>query len=231
MIEFVGKPIIISLGGSLIIPNGGVDHQFLKTFREVIIKFVEKGFRFFIIAGGGKTCRNYQEAARQVVELSSEDIDWLGIHTTHLNGHLLRTIFRGYSYPKVLTHYAEKEDVSEPIVIAAGWKPGHSTDYDAVSFAKLYNCDTVLNLSDIPFVYDKDPDKFPDAKPLREISWKDFQKIVGDTWDPGLNAPFDPGASKLAAEASLKVVVMNGHNLQNFENYLEGKDFEGTVIS
>jgi len=227
----MGKPIVISVGGSLIVPAAGVDYLFLKGFRELLLQFTKHRFRFFIIAGGGKTCRDYQKAAQKVVKLDQEDLDWLGIHATHLNGHLLRTIFHDIAYPKVLTHYSEKEEISQPIVIAAGWKPGHSTDYDAVSFAKLYGCDTVLNLSDIRFVYDKDPDKFADARPLRKINWPAFRKIVGEAWDPGSNTPFDPVASKLAAQLGLKVVVMSGRDLKNLENYLLGKPFKGTIIS
>ena len=222
---------VISLGGSLIIPNGGPDTTLLKNFRETILRFVGDNHRFFIVTGGGMTTRAYQKAARRIVDLPDEDIDWLGIHVTHLNGHLLRTIFRDKAHVKVLTHYSEKEDISEPITIAAGWKPGHSTDYDAVMFAQLYGSNTVINLSNIPYVYDKDPNKFNDAIPLKEVSWGDFRKIVGDRWAPGDNLPFDPIASKEAQKSNLKVVVMDGQNLQNFENFLENKEFEGTIIS
>ena len=222
---------VISLGGSLIIPDGGPDTTFLKNFRETILKFVGDGHRFFIVTGGGMTTRAYQKAARKIVALPDEDVDWLGIHVTHLNGHLLRTIFRDKAHAKVLTHHNEKEDIPEPITIAAGWKPGHSTDYDAVMFAKLYGSGTVINLSNVPFVYDKDPKKFEDAKALKNVSWADFRKLVGDTWTPGDNLPFDPIASKAAQESNLKVVVMDGQNLQNFENFLDGKNFEGTTIS
>lgn len=221
---------VLSLGGSLIVPNGGPDHKFLKNFRETILKYVEAGNRFFIVAGGGMTTRSYQQAARKIIDLPDVDIDWLGIHVTHLNGHLLRTIFRDSAYIKVLTHYDEKLDIKEPITVAAGWQPGHSTDYDAVMFAKLYGSNTVVNLSNIPFVYDKDPNKFSDATPLREIRWVDFRKIVGSTWTPGDNLPFDPIASKEAEKAKLKVVIMDGRNLENFENFLDGKEFEGTLI-
>ena len=222
---------VVSLGGSLIVPNGGPDTAFLKNFRETILKFVGAGHRFFIVTGGGMTTRDYQKSAKKIVGLPDVDVDWLGIHVTHLNGHLLRTIFRDQAHVKVLTHYSEKEDISEPIIIAAGWKPGHSTDYDAVMFAQLYGSNTVINLSNIPYVYDKDPNKFNDAIPLKEVSWGDFRKIVGDTWTPGDNLPFDPIASKEAQKSNLKVVVMDGQNLQNFENFLENKEFEGTVIS
>lgn len=225
----MGNFTIISLGGSLIVPDQ-IDHQFLKSFKDIILNLVEKGNRFLIISGGGKICRVYQAAARQITDLTDEDIDWLGIHVTHLNAHLLRTIFRGHAHTKVLTHYDEKIDIQEPIVIGAGWKPGHSTDFDAVSFAQLYGAKRVVNLSDIAFVYDQDPNQFPDATPLKNISWGQFRKMIGDVWAPGRNSPFDPIASKLAQEAGIEVVVMNGNDLSNFQNYIENKDFQGTTI-
>ena len=62
------------------------------------------------------------------------------------------------------------------------------------------------------------------------ISWDDFRKLVGDKWDPGLNMPFDPIASKEAETLSLKVAIINGKNLESFENFLDNKSFVGTLI-
>jgi uridylate kinase len=114
------SPIVISLGGSLIVPNGGIDHRFLKLFKELIVSEIEAGKRFIIVAGGGAICRHYQKAAKEVGPLEAEDVDWIGIHVTHLNAQLLRTIFRKYSHLKIITHYDFKEEVTEPITIAAG---------------------------------------------------------------------------------------------------------------
>lgn len=224
-------PIVISLGGSLVVPDGGIDHSFLKRFKHLIISEVKTGKRFIIIVGGGKTARHYQDAAQKVGELDKEDVDWLGIHSTHLNAQLVRTILREYAHLKIITHFDEIEEFKEPIMVAAGWKPGHSTDYDAVLHAKNHGADTVVNLSNIDYVFDSDPKKNPDAKPLKEIGWSDFRKMVGDTWNPGSNHPFDPIASKAAQEAGLKVIVMDGKDLDNFQNFLDGKEFEGTTIS
>ncbi len=226
----MSKLVVISLGGSVIVPDD-IDIEFLKSFRSSILKYLDRGRRFFIVAGGGRICRVYQDAAKEIADLTDEDVDWLGIHVTHLNAHLLRTIFRDHAHIKVLTHYDQKEEILEPIVVGGGWKPGHSTDLDSVMFAKLYGADTVINLSNIAFVYNKDPSKFPDAKPIKEISWPDFRKIVGEVWVPGNNQPFDPIASKEAENAGIKVVVMDGKDLDNFENYLAGKSFAGTIIS
>lgn len=213
------------------VPNGGIDHRFLKRFKDLIISEVKKDKRFIIIVGGGKTARHYQEAAQKVGELDREDVDWLGIHSTHLNAQLVRTILRDYAHLKIITHFDETEEFEEPILVAAGWKPGHSTDYDAVLHAKNHNAGTVVNLSNIDYVFDKDPNENSDAKPLKEISWSDFRKMVGDTWSPGASHPFDPIASKEAERTGLKVVVMDGKDLDNFQGFLNGEEFEGTVIS
>ncbi|OGY22895.1 MAG: hypothetical protein A2172_03070 [Candidatus Woykebacteria bacterium RBG_13_40_15] len=229
-------PTIISLGGSLIVPKEftnptTVDTSFLKNFRQIILDFAGKGKSFFIIAGGGKTCRNYQEAAKQIVELSVTELDWLGIAATHLNGSLLKTLFKENVFPKVITSYDKKEEIKESLAVGAGWEPGHSTDFDACLVAEIYSSHTVINMSDVSFVYDKDPRSSPDAKPQKNLNWDQYLTIVGETWVAGKNFPFDPVAAKKARELGIKVVIIKGQDLQNFQNFLEGKDFEGTTIT
>ncbi len=124
----------------------------------------------------------------------------------------------------------KRVDFRERVLIAAGWEPGFSTDYDAVLLAKQFKVKTLINLSDVDYVYDKDPAKYRKVKPIKRISWKDFRKIVGDKWDPGLNKPFDPVASKEAQKMGLRVVMMNGRGLKNLDSFLLGRKFRGTVI-
>ena len=98
--------------------------------------------------------------------------------------------------------------------------------------AKTYGAKEVINLSNIDYVYDKDPNKFKNAKKIERINWKDFRKnIVGYKWVPGENVPFDPIASRLAEKSSLKVVIMNGKNLTEVKKALEGGEFKGTIVS
>lgn len=226
--------IVMSIGGSLIVPEGGIDTNFLSKLNSFIrIQLAKnKKRQFFLVAGGGKLARNYRDAGAQVIkhELTIDDLDWLGIHSTRLNAHLLRTIFRDIAHPVILENFETIRKPTEPVVVAAGWKPGHSTDFDAVLVCEDYGARSIINLSNVETVFDKDPNKFKDAKPIHKISWTDFRKIVGDKWTPGLNAPFDPIAAKKAHELSVKVAVLSGHNLKNVENYILGKDFIGTVI-
>jgi len=116
------------------------------------------------------------------------------------------------------------------IYFGGGWKPGWSTDYVSVMVAKQLGLKTVVNLSNIDYVYDKDPKKFPDVQIIKKISWQDFRKIIGDEWSPGMNLPFDPVASKEAENLGLNVVIMDG-TILNIKDYIYGKEFTGTIIS
>jgi uridylate kinase len=223
--------IVVSVGGSLIVPDG-IDTVFLTHFKTLVLEKVQRGFTFSIITGGGKTARRYQDAAQAVTaEITSQDRDWLGIHSTRLNAQLLRNIFVGYAHPQVIKNPTIDIEAEEPIIIAAGWQPGCSTDYDAVLMAKNLGATRLVNLSNIDYVYDKDPRRYPDAKKIEKISWAEFRKIIPDHWDPGLSSPFDPIAAKEAESLGLEVAIINGAKLEEFSNYLDGKPFVGTVIS
>ncbi len=220
----------MSVGGSLIVPEG-IDASFLARFRELILKKISEGFSFYIITGGGKTARSYQEAAHLVRgDLPREDLDWLGIHSTRLNAHLMRTLFREQGHAKIVKDPTMVPEES-PVIIGAGWKPGWSTDYCAVLAAKALGAKRLVNLSNIDYVYDKDPRKFEGAKKLEKLSWSEFRSLIPAEWDPGLSSPFDPVAAKEAEALGLEIAIMNGARLDEFENYLENRNFEGTVIS
>lgn len=226
-------PIVISVGGSLIVPNGGIDTNFLIKLNRLIRDEVVKGKRFLLVAGGGKIARHYRDAGKGVIgNVTNEDLDWLAIHATRLNAHLLRTIFQDIANPRIIENYDHKlEDWKEPVAIGSGWKPGWSTDYDAVILARDYGANIIINMSNIDWVYDKDPLKFKDAKPIKKITWEEMEKLVGDKWTPGFNAPFDPIATKLAKKLKLTVVIANGNDFKNIQKIINKDSFNGTVIS
>lgn len=223
--------LVLSVGGSLVVPNGGIDTVFLRGFHDLLVKHIGKGWRFVIVVGGGGTARQYQNAARDVTDLTRDDLDWLGIHSTRLNGHLIRTIFRRVANPIMFKDpTAPLTKWKESVLVCAGWKPGWSTDYVATRLAKRLKAKLLVNLSNIDFLYDKDPNKHKDAEPICDIDWKSFRKIVGTKWDPGMNVPFDPVASRLADQSKIQVVIVNGKNLKNLDALLNGDRFQGTLI-
>jgi len=222
----------MSVGGSLIVPDQ-IDSDFLKTLKTFIDTQTAIGRHFIIIAGGGRTARGYQDAAAKVAELKNDDLDWMGIHATRLNGHLLRTIFRDTAYPEVITNPDDILDVprGNKVVVAAGYRPGCSTDLRAVQIAQRVGAKKVINLSNIDYVYTADPRTDPTATKIETISWNNFRALIPTDWDPGLSAPFDPIAAKEAHETNIEVAIINGDKPEELTNYLDGKAFIGTLIS
>jgi len=224
------ETVVISLGGSLIVPEE-INVVFLKKFKQLILNFVKKGNKVIIVCGGGKVCRKYNAAAEKVFKgVLDVDLDWLGIAATKLNAELVRVVFGKAAYEKVLDNPLKKVKTSKKVLIGSGYRPGSSSDKDAVLLAKAYRAAVVINLTNVDYVYDKNPKKFKNAAPLKKITWPEFRKIVGIKWDPGANVPFGPPAALLAQKIGLKVVIINGVKLANFKNVLAGKRFIGSTI-
>lgn len=222
------RMIVLSLGGSLIFPKD-IDTEFLKNFRKTIEKYVGKGYKFVIYCGGGMLARNMQDSASKIAKLSNEDLDWLGIHATKLNAHLIRTIFKNNSENFVVDNPNKRIAFKKNILVAGGWLPGCSTDYDAVLMAKNLGIKEIINISNVDYVYDKDPNKHGDAKKLEKLKWEDFISMIGSKWKAGMNAPFDPVAAKEAKKLQMKVYII-GKDLKNLEHVLNRRKFRGTII-
>jgi uridylate kinase len=226
------KHIVISLGGSLIVPDS-VDTYFVISFKKCIERLItEEGYRFTLFAGGGSVCRLYNDALDIVDSTKTrEDKDWLGISITKVNALFLKTVFGDLAHDTIVTDPNIIPDTSKPIIIGAGWKPGWSTDYDSVLYAKNIGVSHVINLSNISHVYTKDPRKHNDAVKIERTTWEDYRKIIPDSWEAGLHSPFDPIASRLAQEVGITVSILDGRNIDEFENVIHGKPFEGTNIT
>lgn len=220
---------VISLGGSIIVPDQ-IDVPFLQKFRKLCLEYVKKGNRLILVCGGGSTCRKYQQAASELVKTTGEDLDWVGIMATRLNAELVRVLFKGHGHEKVAYDPGKKVLSRKKIIIAAGHEPGVSTDHDTVLLAKQFKAHLIINASNITHVYTKDPRKYPDARRLLCLTWKEYLRLVATSFTSGMHAPFDPEASRLAQKNKMKVVVINGRNLENLGRLLGKKTFEGTVI-
>lgn len=227
---------VLSVGGSIVAPEGP-DVEFITKFVSMVKDYLEKNRedKLIFVVGGGGPARIYQKAFRDVtgtsVDQGTGDADWIGIMATRLNAQLVKACFGDLCKEAVVTDPTAAKDFTGRVLLAAGWKPGFSTDNDAVLLAQKFKADTVVNLSNIEKVYTDDPRKNPNAKPIDNISWSDFRKIVGDEWSPGKNCPFDPIASQKAQEMNLRVICAGGKNLENIRAILQGKDYIGTTIS
>jgi uridylate kinase len=224
-----GKTVVVALGGSIVYPDE-INVVFLKSFKKFIKPFFKKGTRFVIVIGGGSLCRKFQNASAAVVKVTDEDKDWIGIHVTRLNAHLLRTVFREVANPVIVDSRGKVARLRYPVTIAAGWRPGWSTDYVALQIAADLGAKEVIVAGKPAYVFDKDFMKYPDAKKFTTLSWREYGKLVPKKWKPGLHAPVDPVGAALAAREGLRAIVMDGRDLKNFGALLKGREFKGTIV-
>ena len=229
---------VISLGGSIVAP-AGIDTEFLKKFVSLIGSFIktDSDRRFIFVVGGGAPARQWQNAYRELSagsgtksETADEQADWIGIMATRLNAQLIKAVMGEWCSQDVVTNPCEVDPLTGHVLVAAGWKPGFSTDYDAVLLAERFGAETVINLSNIEKIYTGDPNKDPNARPLDKITWAEFRSMIGDDWVPGKNVPFDPVASRHAEKIGLKVICAAGRDIDNLKKILSGGDFTGTTI-
>lgn len=224
------EPIIISLGGSMVVPDLP-NPSFINKFRDLVLGWVENNNkRFFIIVGGGKTCRRYQDALKHTIEATTEDLDWIGIYSTHLNAQLLRLSFGKKAFSSIVTDPSVISDITDNVIIGAGWEPGCSTDMDAVLTAEKLNAKKIINISNIDYIYDTDPNIHPNAKKFENLTWDEYRALITFEWKAGLNSPFDPIASKRAQELGMEVYFISGNDLESLENCINGLPFIGTTI-
>ncbi|MCA9356353.1 UMP kinase [Candidatus Nomurabacteria bacterium] len=219
---------VISLGGSLIFPDN-IDTDYIKSFIDLVREEVSKGKRFIIIAGGGRLARRYQDALKEFDD-ESEALDWVGIHSTRLNAEFVKMAFGDMANTQIITSPDMEVDWNEDVILGAGWKPGRSTDYIAVELAKKFGAKKVINISNVEYVYSKDPKKYPDAQIMKDIDWDTYLGCIPEKWEPGLSTPFDPEAARNAKSLDLEVDIILGQKLEDLRKSINNQDFDGTRI-
>ncbi len=215
--------IVISLGGSIIIPKE-LDVKFLKNFAN-LIKKLKNEHKFSIVCGGGHTARLYTRKKKEL-SLTTNQAHKLGIFATHLNSKLLAQLLDG----KFSNQHPEKIGKMNDLIVSGGYKVGWTTDTDAALIAKTMKADVLINITDVKGVYTKDPNKFKDAKLIEKMSWNDFEKMFGKKiTGAGKHYVFDPVAGQICKKNKIQVVVMS-KDIKNLNDFINGKEFTGTVI-
>jgi len=229
---------VLSLGGSIVAPADGPDVPFLVDFRSRLDAWLaaDAARKIILVVGGGGPARAYQSALRDFAARRNEKspdheaLDRIGIAATPINAQLVAAAMGGLCLDPVVEDPSAEIRFSGAVLVAAGWKPGFSSDFDAVYLGERFGARTVLNLSNIAKVHTADPRIDPRAVPLDSISWKEFRALVGSSWTPGANLPFDPIASARAESSGMKVICAGGRDLDNVFRILDGKPFAGTTI-
>ena len=161
----------------------------------------------------------------------------MGIAATRLNATILQQILLDIGCdvaPEIPTTTLRAADLLEEyhIVLMGGTIPGHTTDAVAVSLARDSSASHVVIATNVSHVYSDDPRSNPDAEAFTVMSFSELVEITGiERAEPGVSAVIDPIAVGLAQSMAMRIAVLDGRELARLEAAIEGKEFEGTIIS
>ena len=175
---------VLSVGGSIVVPQEP-DLAFISQFLSLVKEYLSKDIKrkLILVIGGGGPARLYQNAYKAIVNddtKNNNEADWIGIMATRLNAQLIKASLGDLCSDEVVIDPSAALTFSGRVLVAAGWKPGFSTDTIATLLAERFEAKTLVNLSNIEKVYTDDPKLNPEAKPLDSISWETFRAMVGD---------------------------------------------------
>ncbi len=224
------RVIVLSLGGSLIVPEK-IDVRYLKGFKKTILKNTNK-YKFIIVCGGGNTARKYISALKEV-GINEKLQSLAGISATRMNARFMNYFFNinpEHGIPhtmRILKKYIKKRDVV--FCGALEYKPNQTSDSTSAEIARKFRT-IFINLTDVSGLHDKNPKEFKNAKFIPEISWGDFNKIVDKIkFKPGQHFVLDQSASKIIMKNKIVTYIL-GKNMNHLDNLLKNKKFKGTII-
>ena len=221
------KSIVISIGGSVILSEE-VTVSFLKKLSD-LIKKISKQYKVFIVVGGGNVARKYIKLGREL-GFDEQILDSLGIDITRVNAKLL-TNFLEKSNREIPITTNEAKNIDKSIVVMGGTIPGHSTDMVSAELAEKIQADLFIIATNVDGIYDKDPNKYSDAKQIKEIKINQLIERFGTKWKmAGENTVVDGPALNIIKRAQLKTYVLNGKRLEQLEKAVNNQSFDGTII-
>ena len=222
--------IVLSLGGSLIIPDG-IEISFLKQFRKTILKNTSR-YKFIVVCGGGNIARKYISALRNI-GMNETFQSFAGISATRMNARFMSYFFnqnqeRGIPHKmRELRRYIKKYDIV--FCGALEYKPHQTSDSTAAEIAKRFRT-IFINLTNVAGLHDKNPKEHKDAKFIPKISWKDFDRMANRIkFKPGQHFVLDQSASKIIRKNKIITFIL-GQNMNQLDNLLKNKKFKGTII-
>jgi len=223
----VKKRIVIKLSGRIF----GIDNvKVLKDYAEFLVK-ISKVCQPIIIAGGGNIARHYISHARSS-GADESTLDELGIEISRLNAKLLIYALknRAYSHPPTTLQEVRHAVDDGLIVVTGGLHPGQSTNGTAALIAEKIQAEQFLNATDVDGVYDKDPNKFKNAKKFRRIDLKNLKNmLVHEDSVAGGYDLMDIVALKIIERSKIKTRILKA-TPKNIESAIKGGNVGTEII-
>lgn len=224
------RVIVISLGGSLIVP-GEIDFLFLENFKRVLRKHY-KTYKFVVVCGGGAIARKYISALRKEHKPEME-LALAGIRATRMNAIFMIQFFGKEANDKLPVNMEKVEaNLHKNKVVFCGalrYAPESTSDGTAAKLANFLNAD-FINMTNIKGLYTSNPLTHKNAKFIPRQTWKGFEKrALAINFQAGQHFVLDQQAAILIRRHKIKTYII-GKELSNLGKILKGNKFVGTTI-
>lgn len=225
------EPVVLSLGGSVLIRDEG-DTAYLRKLAKILIG-LSKTYKLFIVTGGGRIARYYIGAGR---DLGADEsfLDELGIEVTRLNARLLITALGDHACHVPPRNYDEAlhSARTHSIVVMGGVSPGITTDAVSALLAERAKARRLVNATSVDGAYTADPKKDPGAKRIPRMTHKELVALVSSApAGAGPNIVFDPVGAKVLERSRISLTIVDGRDLANLREAIEGGKCVGTLVS
>lgn len=225
------KVIVISLGGSMIVPNEP-NFSFLNSFRKTLAKHY-KSYKFVIVCGGGTIARKYIDNLKKEHK-SKLELSKAGIMATRMNAKFMMQFFNNNNANDTLPSSMKdvRDNLAKNNVVICGalrFTPNATSDTTAAKLANYLNSE-FINITNIKGLYTKNPFTNKDARFIPFIDWYSFDKMANKLkHEAGQHFVLDQSAATLIHKHKTKTYII-GPNTKQISNILKGKRFIGTLI-
>ncbi len=232
------KRVLLKLSGeSFCKPGGfGIDGEELGSIAERLMQLCRLGPQVAVVVGGGNFLRG--EKFAQASQIPQNTADYMGMLATIINACALQETLEKSGQPTRVMSAIEVSAICEPfirrrairhfekgrVVILAGGtgNPFFTTDTCAALRAAELDADLLIKATKVEGVYSDDPNKNPDAKLFRKLSYDDVLK-------KNLRI-MDHAAISLCRNSNIPIIVLNIFKKGNITKAICGEEI-GTVIS
>lgn len=224
------KVVVISLGGSILIPKDEKD-SFLIKFKKVLENNYRR-YKFVIVCGGGIIAREYQSVLKKEHK-NEKELSLAGIRATRMNAQFVMQVFGKEANDTLpLTMTQVKNDLAKNNTAICGalrYTKKSTTDATAARLAE-YLKGEFINITNVQGLFTADPRKNKNAKLIPYENWGKFEKRANRIkYHPGQHFVLD---QKAAVEIRKRKIITHiiGKDLKALDNLLKKRKFVGTTI-
>ncbi|MBN1785617.1 MAG: UMP kinase [Candidatus Methanofastidiosa archaeon] len=221
---------VVKYGGSLLFENGAPNVALIEKVCDTLRELYEKGHKIGLVVGGGFTARSYISALNPFFPESRKD--HVAVLATRLNAMLFISRLSDICCPLPPCSFEEMMGYvnSGRMVISGGMQPGQSTNAVATLLCEAMEAKELINATNVDYVYDKDPKRHDDAKPIGEMDYERLKEIIsGIGSSAGGYDMFDMVAAKNIERSRITLHFINGRDPKNICKILDGVSVGTTV--